>query len=376
MNVLLNASNLRFGGGFTVAYSLLEALLPLRPDDRFFLIHPVSKKYSELARFPNLILLPVPSLFHKSYVEKIRYNQFVFRNWCRKYDIHRVVSLGNVAINAGRLPQLLYLQLPHLVYPESVAWQRMDWKSFLYNSLQDQYIAYHMRHATCFAVQTPVMRSRLCHRFNLSPDRVVILPNAAVASAYPATPYQPPEDGRPLKLLFLSKYYPHKNFECLLPLARIIRQTGLPVQISLTITREESAPAAAILEALEESGVETVVSSIGSITLDQLGAAISAHHGIFLPSLLESFSGSYVEALRYNRPIFTSNLDFATELLGDAAFYFDPMKPEAMADTFKQAYDHPELVADKLARGAALYHQLPDWPQIAAQFSGLLDTFA
>jgi hypothetical protein len=39
-----------------------------------------------------------------------------------------------------------------------------------------------------------------------------------------------------------------------------------------------------------------------------------ATQALLLPTLLESFSGTYIEAMHFERPIFTSNLDFAKEV--------------------------------------------------------------
>lgn len=378
MNVLLNASNLRFGGGYTVAYSLIGAVARLRPDDRFYVIHPAGTLYSGLVEVPNITLLPVSRTFRHSFLERLRYHHYLFPAWCRAYHIDKVVSLGNIAFPAKGRPHLLYIQIPHIVYPESVAWQRMDWKSFLRNSLMDQAIAFYMRYATTYAVQTEVMKTRLCHRFDLPEDRVAVLPNAPMqqeaADELTAQSYVPFSGSKPYRFLFLSKWYAHKNFDCLVPLAQIIRERALPVQISLTIDKSESEGAAQLLNALQEAGLDEVVVNLGNLYLSEVPPAILAHDAVFLPSLLESFSGVYAEALRYGRPVFTSNYDFANALLGDAAFYFDPLKPEHIAEVMANALAQPEQIAEKLEKAAIMADLLPDWKDIAQQFSTQLDS--
>jgi len=46
---------------------------------------------------------------------------------------------------------------------------------------------------------------------------------------------------------------------------------------------------------------------------------------MFLPTLLECFSASYVEAMKMKKPIITSDMGFARTVCDDAAIYFDPM---------------------------------------------------
>ena len=48
---------------------------------------------------------------------------------------------------------------------------------------------------------------------------------------------------------------------------------------------------------------------------------------LFFPSLLESFSATYLEAMHFGLPILTSDLDFARYICGDAALYFNPWNP-------------------------------------------------
>ena len=52
---------------------------------------------------------------------------------------------------------------------------------------------------------------------------------------------------------------------------------------------------------------------------------------MFLPTLLECFSASYVEAMAMKVPILTSDLSFARTVCGDAALYFDPLDPVSIA---------------------------------------------
>jgi glycosyltransferase involved in cell wall biosynthesis len=110
--------------------------------------------------------------------------------------------------------------------------------------------------------------------------------------------------------------------------------------------------------------------------LKDVGKTIVAHDALFLPSLMESYSGVYSEALLYERPIFTSNYDFATALLDNAAFYFDPLKPAHIAEVIEHAITHPELIEEKQLQARKLAASMPDWNEIAQQFSGLLNSFS
>jgi glycosyltransferase involved in cell wall biosynthesis len=344
-------------------------------DDALYVIAPTGAGFEGLTKHANITLLPVPSSFSYSWLTKLKCNYRDFPKWAKRLKIDKVVSLGNVAFPIKGMPHLLYIQLPHLVYHESTAWKQMDTKSFLKNSLMDQYVAFHMRNATSFAVQTEVMKQRLIARFKV-PEDVHILPNAPVEDGSAAIrPFQAPEGDAPWRLLFLSKYYPHKGFEILPELGAIIKEQNIPVQISLTINKDESTGAAKVLKAIKEAGLTDIIQNIGNVRLDDVGKVVCDHHGVFLPSLMESFSGAYAEAIHYQRPLFTSHYDFATELLGDAAFYFDPLKAQNIADVIANTIKDKDIVAEKLAHMKDLRDTMPDWKMIGRDFAQLIHSF-
>jgi glycosyltransferase involved in cell wall biosynthesis len=371
LNLLINASNLYHGGGKTVALQLLDGLAPLRPNDKLYVIAPGIPAYAELTRHENISLLPLRNRFRHSWLSRLWYMHREFPRWCERLKIDKVISLGNAAFPAGGRPQLVYIQLPHLVYNESPAWKKMDTGSFLLNSLMDQYVAFHMRYATSYAVQTGVMKKRFLARFKVPEERIFILPNAPVEQGE-THPKPLPLPLQPLKLLFLSRYYPHKNFESLPQVARLLQQRKAPVTITLTISPDEGKGAAKILEAVKEF---PFIRNIGPVPMKQVGQVVDEHHGMFLPSLMESFSGVYAEALLHRRHIFTSNYDFATGMLGDAAFYFDPLQPAHIAGVLETAANNPSALSMKLRAIEQLAQQMPRIEGVAKTFSNIIDSF-
>ncbi|MBS1616003.1 MAG: hypothetical protein JST06_07800 [Bacteroidetes bacterium] len=370
MNLLFNASNLRHGGGKTVALQLLSGMAVLRPEDTLFVLAPDMPEFAALAQHSNIRLLPVPKAFHHSWPQKLWQVYFKFPSLCRQHRIQKIISLGNVAFPAKGIPQLVYIQLAQLVHHDAPAWKRMPVNVFLRNRLMDGYVAFQLRYASAFAVQTTVMRRRFAARFHMPESSVFILPNAATEEPG-FVPASLPEPLLPLRLLFLSRYYVHKNFECLPELCRLIQERNLPIEISLTLDEYEAPGLPRLLHTL--SGFRCV-KNLGHLSLAKLGAALDAHHGIFLPTLLESYSGAYAEAILHRRLIFTSHYDFATELLGDAAYYFDPLSPSHMIQVLEEALRQPESMNQKLLSIEKLAAQMPRVHEVCIQCSKIIDS--
>jgi len=256
MNLLLNASNLRFGGGLTVGRELLRAVLPLRTRDAIHILHPARCGYESLSQHPNVFLHEVPDSTRQTPWDRLQFHYHTTQRLIREHSIDKIISLGNVAIPAQDRPQLLYIQLPHLVYPESPAWQRMGWKEYMRNRAMVAWVTANLKHATTYALQTLVMQERFTKQFPIKEKKTILLPNAAVLPEYnhSITPLPAQYNAtRPLRLLFLSKLYPHKNFDVLISLAKLIQEQSLPVTISLTLDASDSVATATFLQQLKQA---------------------------------------------------------------------------------------------------------------------------
>jgi|GEM_PF-1626990 len=378
MNLLFNASNLTIGGGPSVVNGLLPALASLRETDMLHVAVPAGTPFEILSDIPNIKLYPAPRSCAKSLLGKWWYNHVLFHELADKVKAEKIISLGNVALNAGKRPQLLYLALPHLVYPYSPAWRSMRFSEYLRNRAMIAYITTQMQHARRIVVQTEVMKQRLVSRLGIDKE-IMVLPNASTPLALDIPPLRtrPYTKTEPLRLLFLSKWYPHKNFDLLIPLGRLLRRLALPIEISLTISADESAGAKKIIDQIKENDLERFFPILGHQSKEQIDRLWQHMDGLFLPTFLESYSGAYANAAQAGRVIFTSKYDFATRLLGpDTAFYFNPEDPMSVFETLQQAVSQPGQIVQKAARAKEWSEQQPDWQEIAARFSGIIDTFA
>jgi glycosyltransferase involved in cell wall biosynthesis len=72
---------------------------------------------------------------------------------------------------------------------------------------------------------------------------------------------------------------------------------------------------------------------------------------LFLPTLLETYSANYPEAMIMNKPIITSNLDFAKDVCKDAALYFDPLAPQDIANKIIQLNEDIDLYEKLIENG-------------------------
>tara|TARA_Y100001972_G_scaffold127579_1_gene184863 strand:- start:10968 stop:11282 length:315 start_codon:yes stop_codon:yes gene_type:complete len=81
---------------------------------------------------------------------------------------------------------------------------------------------------------------------------------------------------------------------------------------------------------------------------------------MLLPTKLETFSANYLEAMATNRLIITSNKDFARDVCGNGALYFEPDRPSECARQIADAISNPAQCQELLRRGRERLDQFPD----------------
>ena len=172
--------------------------------------------------------------------------------------------------------------------------------------------------------------------------------------------------------LCLTHYYPHKNLETLLPVAAEIKERSLAYTIVTTIEAEDHKRAAKLLTRLHDQGLTDIVTNIGRVRHADLAALYSQCDAMILPTLLESFSATYIEAMFHGKTILTSDLDFARDVCGEAAFYFDPLNPQSIVEAMVCASQKDEIRERKLAAGRQRLSQLWTSGQVFGAYQELL----
>ena len=83
--------------------------------------------------------------------------------------------------------------------------------------------------------------------------------------------------------------------------------------------------------------------NLGPVEPQAIPACFANCEALLFPTRLESFSATYLEAMASGLPVLTSDLDFAREVCGEAALYFDPWSSESMARAIVQVRDDTRL---------------------------------
>lgn len=123
------------------------------------------------------------------------------------------------------------------------------------------------------------------------------------------------------KLLTISAFYPNKNLEIINDVIQFIPEE-LDIKFYLTLPNDIF---------VKKFIKSNKIINLGVQHIEDCPQLLYSCDVMFLPTLLETFSSSYPEAMVMNRPILTSNYSFARSVCGDAAEYFNPLCPQDIA---------------------------------------------
>lgn len=126
--------------------------------------------------------------------------------------------------------------------------------------------------------------------------------------------------------------YPHKALTSISDIAKNMRMMNSSLKFSFVLTIDESSDTWGIIKSrLTRYGLENEVVTIGSFTHSDVYNVHKHMNLVFVPSILETFSASYLEAIAMQLPIVVADRPFAREICREYAFYTNPFDSKASA---------------------------------------------
>jgi glycosyltransferase involved in cell wall biosynthesis len=154
----------------------------------------------------------------------------------------------------------------------------------------------------------------------------------------------PDKVGGEFRIVTLSQYYPHKNLELVPRVASILckKIKGRNPVFFLPLA-EESKGWKRIRQLARRFGVASHVRTVGPVNPANAPMFYTGADAMLLPSVLETFSANYPEAMICGVPIVTTDLPFARDICGDAAVFFRPMDAVDAAIKIKALVENHNL---------------------------------
>lgn len=364
MKIGLHMGTLRGFGSRWVGQCVLREITTARTEHHFEAWVPTSwLQDCPTLSFPAATTVCRPGLLQKFLVENV-----AIRRAIAAQRIERLFSLGDTSLPGCRVPHLLMVQQAYMTY----ALPELDFPlpaGFRFKlQLMAWYFQLGLPSVTCFTVQTRTMQQRLSRRWNITTERIVVIPSSIEgAPLLSSMPLQEPG-----YVCFVASPGPHKNHVVLADMLAALRRLGYPeITCQLTIGPNDVPE---LTRRARELDVLDRLIFLGPQTHAQIGNLLRAAVAAVIPSKLESFGLPYYEAMAAGCPVIAADRDFAREACGDAGRYARTDDGKSWAEEVARLLAVP---ADRRAMSdlgrEQLRHMHRSWSEIVVDYLHLIE---
>ena len=371
--LLINMSTITVGGGVQSAITFLEYLI---------------KKKDSINDF-EIGLILTNSLKHKINKKKLPFKVFMSNNspshpimgfTTRKKllkietefcpDI--IFSFGFPSYVKFINPEIGRYTNPFEICDVSLALSQLNFLQKLKRKFLTFYRLYYAKNASYFITQTKLAKKGIIEKFEINEDKVFISRNTVnfrFNEKFRTLNKKDFHQEENKRIFCLSAAHKHKNLEIIPYVAFLLsRETNLNFKFYLTLP-ENCQIMRSINEKSKKLGVISHIQNLGELSLDSVKIEYQKAHCLFLPTLIEIFSATYIEAMSMRVPILTTNLEFAKNICGKAALYFEPLSAKDATEKIIKILTNKALRKNLIIEGA---NQISKFPTQNEKFTQLL----
>lgn len=351
--------NSKTGGGKTILDNYMFHLSKSKLEGEYYILTPNYDDYKIYAS-KNIKIIDIHEIYKKNYFFLLLY-YYKFPKLISQLKIDIVFNFGDIVLPIKR-KQIYYFDWAYAVYNESYVWKHMSWKDLLIRKLKIQMIDWYIKQVHLIFCQTANMSKRLHKKYHLDQIKLLPTPLGVVNPGVRKVDIVFQKDTK--YFIYPANFSPHKNFKLILEVANLIKEYNLPFVMLLTLDKNEASD---FLQEVYDKNLSCIY-NIGKVSREEIYQLYTLCDALLFPSLLESYGLPYVEAMTFNKPILTSDLDFAHSVCGDVAFYFDPFKASSVLDVMMKFDQNKMLLSKKLEDGSHKMKLLPTWDEFFFEF--------
>lgn len=348
MRLIINTASTLKGGGLQVAKSFIEECKKFKEHEFHVILggnigQTINKKsFPDNFYFYDIDVRPATKIFSLKPVTSF------FQEVEKKVNPDVVFTTSGPAYWTPEAPHLVGFNLGHYIYTDSPFfkiipfWKQIRWK------IRGKLKAHFFKKETdAYVVQTDDVNLRV--KKWLKTPHVFTVSNSC--SSHYFNPLVFPDKLKDRKkneyrFLLLSAYHPHKNFEIIRKVIDLEIKDNPDTKMRFVLTLPET-----IFTGIFQDKYHPYIYNVGPVPVAECASLYKECDAMFLPTLLECFSASYVEAMFMEKPIVTADLGFARTVCEEAAIYFDPLNEKDISNKLHLLMENTELQKQLITKG-------------------------
>ena len=366
--IFINGLSAKTGGGKSILTNYLHLLSVSKNNMAYIVLVPSKELYCE---FKN-------DKIEFIHLSKILTNKFLFPFVysiilpiiLRKKEIDLIFNLADVPIRS-KVKQVFLFDWPYAVYPKSEVWKMMGWGDFLNKKIKLFLFKKFSVYIDVLIAQTDTMKKHLGSHYGI--QNIEVVPNAVSLDNLSGGIVKNYNFPSGFKFLYLTHYYPHKNIEIFIEIARHIKAHNLDFKLITTLDPKQHKSASKFLSDIKLLGLENIILNVGAVKMENVPSLYKQSDALLMPTLLESFSGTYVEAMYHRKPILTSKYDFAKDVCKNAAIYFDPNDVYDIVTKMKSLSESDQQRERLVLEGLDVLSRMPNWNEAFNMYNKIIN---
>lgn len=352
MNIAIDVIPIRntgeMGGAFQTVMELIKGLAKRYKDDKYYLItaewnHDFFESFEQLGIERILLVRGQGSLrYCPNFFSKV--NRRVLKIIKKFFDFDsnkRILKSKSIdvlfcpmsAVNyseAGIPVVSLIYDLQHEYYPQFFSLEELNHRKKFYREIAEQ-----ADYVVCISEYT---KNSFVERLGFPEQRSVVVPISIQDRVSKLNEDQIKEIITRFGLLgkkyiyFPANFWPHKNHYMLFTAVAMLKNKHRDLDLHLCLTGSLLGKQEELKDILNQMGLKERVHHFGYVTDIEVAGLMSGSSALIFPSLFEGFGIPVAEAMAAGVPVLCSNNTSLPEVGGDAAIYFDPRKPEEIAN--------------------------------------------
>lgn len=332
------------GGAYQIAYNFLLETLQHQEEDEWYYITSsdvdelVGKEFHAI-RDSRYFVFPTQPDFKGSY-KRVK-KELV--QWEEKYKPDVIYTISSPCYFSFKNPEVMRFANAWITNPNRMAWQSMPWSAWLRMRLYRINQIRLLKKANYIITQSETVKAGLVKILGLPENDVAVVPNV-LPKIFLNAIVDKRIDDKWIDVNCASAPSPHKNLAIIPDVIKELRDRhGIHnVRFHLTIP-EDNAVVRSIVERCASMGMKENVINHGRCTQRELIPIYNRCSICFLPTLLETFSASSLEAMYFEQYIVATDFDFNREVIGESGLYYIPMNPTDAAKKINEIINDKEL---------------------------------
>lgn len=342
---IIDCSNLQVGGGIQVAISFINDLLIINNKNHYYIfLSPQMKNSFERNLFLDYFtFIDIDSSYYSNIFRRGIYLKKMENNI--KPDA--IFTVFGPSYHKSNFFKIVGFAIPHLIYQDSPYFKNLSIEESIKNKLI-MYIKqfFFIKNSDSLIFETKDSKNIFIKKSNFIKPTYVVnnTLNQIFNDPQKWKDFYFQNEQDTTYILCLSANYPHKNLNIIPKIIDELINIEPKFKFQFLLTINEN-------DLNIDNCHKRYMSFLGKVDINMIPSLYQKNDIVIVPSLLEVFSTTYLEAMYMKKPIICSDMSFARDICANSAIYCSPLNPFDYAKAILKIQNDVEFKNSLISKG-------------------------